>query len=68
MEEIDVDGDGRPDLVASFDVPRDPRAGLRLSVQPLDSRFQALKGIGKESFSELIARVNDTIVVRVPER
>ncbi len=68
VEEIDVDGDGRPDLVASFDVPRDPRAGLRLSVKPLDSRFQALNSIGKESFSELIARVNDTIVVRVPER
>ncbi|MGO9242523.1 MAG: hypothetical protein ACLQBJ_17105 [Bryobacteraceae bacterium] len=65
---IDIDGDGRPDLVASFDVPRDPRAKLRLSVKPLDSRFQALNGIGKESFSELIARVNDTIVVRVPER
>jgi len=37
-------------------------------VKPLDSRFQALNGIGKESFSALIARVNDTIVVRVPER
>jgi hypothetical protein len=67
-EEIDIDGDGRPDLVATFDVPRDPHAELRLTVQPLSTLLKPLNAIGKVSFSELIARVNDTIVVRVPER
>lgn len=67
-EEVDIDGNGRPDLVASFDVPRDPRTELRLNVKPLNGRLRPLNGIGKESFSALIARVNDTIVVRVPER
>ncbi|MGD0580897.1 MAG: hypothetical protein ABSC08_18470 [Bryobacteraceae bacterium] len=67
-EEIDIDGDGRPDVVASFDVPRDPGTELRLTVKPLNARLQPLNGIGKESFSALIARVNDSIVVRVPQR
>jgi hypothetical protein len=67
-EELNLDGHGRPDLVASFDVPRDPRTELRLTVKPLNDQLQPLNGIGKQSFSALIARVNDTIVVRVPLR
>jgi len=67
-EEIDVDGDGRPDVVASFDVPRDPAVELKVTVKSLNPRWRALDGVGKASFSELIARVNDTIIVRVPER
>ena len=67
-EQIDLDGDGRPDCVVSFQVPRDPRAKLRVNVEPLTALVQPMHSVGKESFSSLIARVNDTIIVRVPLR
>lgn len=66
-EEIDVDGDGRPDLRAVFDVPKGSE-DLRMDIVPLNGRFQAVKGARKESFSRLIARVNDSILVRAPLR
>ena len=67
-DEIDLDQDNKPDLVASFDVPQDRRADLRVSVKPLTSLVRPMFIVGKESFSSLIARVGDTIVVRVPLR
>jgi len=67
-EEIDLDNDNKPDLVASFDVPRDTKTDLRVDVQPLTPRVLAMSGVGQDSFSRLIARVNDAIVVRVPLR
>jgi hypothetical protein len=67
-EPVDLDGDGRPDCVVSFQAPRDPHAKLRVTVKPLTSLVQPMHEIGKDSFSSLIARVNDTIVVRVPLR
>jgi hypothetical protein len=67
-EPLDLDGDGRPDCVVSFQVPRDPQAKLRVTVKPLNHLVQPMNGVGKDSFSSLIARVNDTIVVRVPLR
>jgi hypothetical protein len=66
-EKIDVDGDGRPDLRAVFDVPK-ASGDLRMDIVPLNGRFQGVKGAGRESFSRLIARVNDPIVVRAPLR
>jgi hypothetical protein len=65
-EELDVDGDSRPDLRAVFDVPQDPAADLQVDVTPLAPLVQPMNRIGKESFSRLIARVGDSIVVRVP--
>jgi hypothetical protein len=67
-EPLDLDGDGRPDCVVSFQVPRDPRAKLRVTVKPLNALVQPMNEVGKDSFSSLIARVNDAIVVRVPLR
>ena len=67
-EEIDLDGDGRADLRAVFEVPRDPGAGLHVDVTPLTGHVRPMLGVGKESFSSLIARVGDAIVVRVPLR
>lgn len=67
-DEIDLDGDGRPDLRAGFAVPRAPGAELRVDVTPLGTRVQPMTGVGKQSFSCLIARVGDSIVVRVPLR
>ena len=67
-EPLDLDGDGRPDCVVSFQVLRDPHAKLRVSVELLTALVQPMHEVGRDSFSSLIARVNDTIVVRVPLR
>jgi hypothetical protein len=67
-EPLDLDGDGQPDCMVSFQVPRDPQAKLRVTVKPLNALVQPMNEVGKDSFSSLIARVNDTIVVRVPLR
>jgi hypothetical protein len=65
-EEVDLDGDGRPDVRIAFAVPADPRAALQADVNSLNDRYQSLSGVRKESFSRLIVRTNDAIVVRVP--
>ena len=65
-EAVDVDGDGRPDVRVSFDVPRDPKTPLRVDVDSLNPRYQAMRNVGKQKFSELIVRVDDAILVRVP--
>jgi len=67
-EPLDLEGNGRPDCVISFQAPRNPDAKLRVNVEPLTARVQPLHEVGRDSFSSLIARVNDTIVVRVPFR
>ena len=63
---VDVDGDGQPDIRVSFDVPKDPKAPLRVNVETLNSRYEAMQNAGKEKFSKLIVRVDDAILVRVP--
>lgn len=67
-ELLDLDGDGRPDCVVSFQMPRDPKAQLHVTVEALDALVLPMHQVGIGSFSALIARVNDTIVVRVPLR
>jgi hypothetical protein len=63
---VDVDGDGRPDIRVSFDVPKDAKAPLRVNVESLNPRYEAMRNVGKEKFSRLIVRVDDAILVRVP--
>lgn len=63
---IDIDGDGKPDVRVSFDVPKDPKAQLRADFDALDPRYRDMKNVGKEKFSALIVRVDDAILVRVP--
>jgi hypothetical protein len=63
---VDIDGDGKPDIEVSFDVPRDPKAPLRVDVKPLNSRYEAMRNVGKQNFSALIVRVDEAILVRVP--
>lgn len=63
---VDIDGNGQPDISVSFDVPKDPKAPLRVNVEPLTPRYQAMHGVGKERFSRLIVRVDNEILVRVP--
>jgi len=63
---VDVDGDGQPDIRVSFDVPKDPKTPLRVNVEALNPRYEAVQNVGKEKFSRLIVRVDDAILVRVP--
>jgi hypothetical protein len=63
---VDVDGDGQPDIRVSFDVPGDPKAPLRVNVDSLNPRYQAMRNAGKEKYSRLIVRVDNAILVRIP--
>jgi hypothetical protein len=63
---VDVDGDGHPDVRVTFDVPADASAKLHVDVDALSPRFESMKNAGKERYSRLIVRVDDSILVRVP--
>ena len=65
-DEIDLTDDHQPDLRVTFEAPRDPKAELRVDVTPLTSLVRPMRQVGQDSFSALIARVGDTILVRVP--
>jgi hypothetical protein len=65
-DEVDLDGDGRADLVARFEVPADTTAALFVDVTPAGGKVRPLHRVSRDSFSALIARVGDRIVVRVP--
>ena len=63
---VDIDGDGTPDIRASFEVPKDAKASLHVDVEPLNPRYEPMRNVKKEKFSALIVRVDDTVLVRVP--
>jgi hypothetical protein len=65
-EAVDIDGDEQPDVRVSFDVPGDPKAPLRVDVEPLNAHYEAMRNAGKEKYSRLIVRVDNSILVRVP--
>jgi hypothetical protein len=65
-EAVDIDGDGKPDVLVSFDVPKDPKTPLRVDVASLNPRYETMRNVGKEKFSALIVGVDDAILVRIP--
>lgn len=65
-EEIDLEGHGQPSVRVSFTVPTDPHARPTGSVVALDGRYQSFSMPGAYSFSRLLVRTGDTIIVRVP--
>jgi hypothetical protein len=67
-DEIDLDGDGQADARVTFDVPSDAAAPLRAKIEGLTTRVRSVEEVRQQSFSCLIARVNDAILVRVPLR
>jgi len=60
-EEVDLDGDGTPDVRVAIDTQK-----LVVDVTPLNARYRPMHSQGVTSFSALIARVKDGIVVRIP--
>lgn len=65
-EEVDLDGDGRPDVRIAFNRPADPNAKLRGDVTALNAKYVSLANVGGESFSRMVVRAGKQIVVRVP--
>jgi hypothetical protein len=65
-EEMDLDGDGRPDVRVSFNLPADPNAPLRGDVTALNASYISLTNVAGESFSRMVVRTGNKIVVRVP--
>ena len=65
-DEVDVDNDGKPDLRVTFLARKEENAPLQVEVEPLQPGFEAMHGVGRDTFSRLIARVNEKIIVRVP--
>ena len=65
-DSVDIDGDSKPDVRVSFDVPKNPKAPLQVNVEPLNLHYEAMRRVKKEKFSALIVRVDDAILVRVP--
>jgi hypothetical protein len=63
---VDVDGDGKIDLRVNFDVPKGATTALRVNVEALNPHYESMQNVGREKFSKLIVRVDNTILVRVP--
>ena len=65
-DQVDIDGDGQPDVRVNFYVPKDARAPLRVNIDSLNPRYEAMRQVGKDRFSRLIVRVDNAILVRIP--
>jgi hypothetical protein len=65
-EEIDLDGDGRPDVRVSFAMPTDANAKMHGDVTALNGGYVSLSNVSDESFSRMVVRTGNKIVVRVP--
>ena len=65
-EVVDLDGDGTPDVRAEFDFHTNSKQDLRMDVTALSPLVRSAAGVGRDSFSSMIARVNEAVVVRVP--
>lgn len=67
-EEIDLDGDGQPDVRVSFTVPTDPHARPSGEVVALNAKYLSFRMPGNYSFSEMMVQSGGAVVVRVPLR
>ncbi len=63
-DEIDVDGDGKPDVRVSFVPGKD----MAVDVETLNPHYIALHGVRQEEFSRMIAQIDKRIIVRMPVR
>lgn len=65
-EELDLDGDGQPDVRIHFAIPANAGARMQGDVVALNVKYVSLTGVSNDSFSRLLVRTGDKIVVRVP--
>jgi len=65
-EEIDLDGDGQPDVRVSFNLPADANAKMHGDVTALNGKYVSLANVAGESFSRMVVRTDNKVVVRVP--
>ncbi len=63
---VDLDGDGKTDLVARFERPSPGSKALAVDITPQSPRVRALEHVTRRNWDALIARVGDAVVVRVP--
>ena len=67
-DEIDVDGDSKPDLMASFEPAPGQQAGLRVKVEALSDLASPFESTGAASMTGLIVHAGDRIILRTPLR
>jgi hypothetical protein len=65
-EEVDLDGDGQPDVRVSFTLPADPGVRLHGEVVALNGKFQSLSNVNDGSFSRLLVRTGNEVILRIP--
>ena len=61
LQRVDLDGDGVPDVRVAIE-----SRNLVVDVAPLGARYRPMHSRGVTSFSALVARVKDALVVRIP--
>ena len=57
---------GGPDVHISFSVPADASAKMHGDVTALNGGYVSFANVADESFSRMVVRAGDQIVVRVP--
>ena len=65
-DDLDLDGDGYADARISLAVPSNPQIPVQGQVVALNARFQPVTDVRQQSFSKLIVRTGDKILVRIP--
>ena len=65
-DQLDLDGDGRNDVQVLLDVPADARSPIQGEVRALNERYRPIADLQHQSFSKLMVRTGDRILVRVP--
>lgn len=67
-DDVDLEGRGQPDVRISIKVPADPHQPPSGAIVALNDRYGSFSIPGPYSFSQLLVRTGDTILIRVPLR
>lgn len=65
-EAVDLDGDGVPDVRLRFTATGTEETALKGEVTALNPKFISFASPASEGISRIVARVGDSVVVRVP--
>lgn len=67
-EDVDLEGDGQPNVHIAFSMPSDLRQHPSGFIIALSRRYRSFTAPGPSSFSQMLVRTGDTILIRVPIR